>query len=199
VDGIYPPNWRPYHADAPDTWPVASAIQLWAELGNMGFERDDYLFMDLCRRINFELKACSLKLADLSSAYHAELLSLCRRREFSEGKRFSTGNSMFVFIRTHAFLSEMGTLRDYLAEFISQFALLGSTIGSVRSMSNLRKKAPDVLRPEPPSRTRGTGDYQRERHDWLDGTSLRISRSDCAPYSDGFRWSQGLHPRILSR
>jgi hypothetical protein len=48
------------------------------------------------------------------------------------GRRFKTINSMFVYLAIHAFLTELATLRDYLAEFLGRFVLEPYVPSSVR-------------------------------------------------------------------
>jgi len=140
IDGLYPSEWRPFDRAFEGGWPVTESIRRWADLSNAGVENDDFAFMDVCRRINVELSACSLKLLDLSEAYHRELQSLCRRGDYAEGGRFATANTAFVTARIHAFFSEVGTLRDYLAEFVFRFVLNDIvSAGNLRTMAGLRR------------------------------------------------------------
>jgi hypothetical protein len=78
--------------------------------------------MDVCSRINFEVKACNLRLRQLSEAYKVEVWSLHETGRFSIGK-IDTLNSFSLSLETHDLLRELCTLRDYLAEFIANFVL----------------------------------------------------------------------------
>ena len=81
--------------------------------------------MDIFSRIAFEMRACSLRLRQLSEAYNVELWSLCEQQQFFSGK-IETLNSFSIYLETHDLLRELCTLRDYLAEFVANFVLKSS-------------------------------------------------------------------------
>ena len=76
--------------------------------------------MDLARRISFELHACSAKWFDLSHAYGAVLSGQIKSKAFRASQPFDDMNCSSVYLAIHSILSEMSSLRDYLAEFVAQ-------------------------------------------------------------------------------
>lgn len=135
-----PPNWRPVHIGYPTIYQTTEAGDLWSFLSNAGHEVNNLGFADVSRRITFEIRACSWRLRDLSNTYETQLRALCEENKFSPGRRFQSLNSFFIYLSTHAFLVEMCTLRDYVAEFVSAFLLSEFFPNRVTSMSTLRNK-----------------------------------------------------------
>lgn len=107
--------------------------------------------MDLARRISFELYACSAKWFDLSHSYTTVLSGQLKSNEFRANDRFKDLNCISIYLAIHSLLSEMSSLRDYLAEFIAQHLLIGDMPDNrFTKMSTLisgLKKRPDLLIP----------------------------------------------------
>lgn len=123
ADGLYPPAWRTFHKIEGEVWPVTVCEEVWGNLANAAFKNNDYYFLDLSRRIQFQVTACLWELKSISEAYRRELDTKCRLQEYKDGQRFETQNSLFICMSVHAFLSNIGTLRDYLAEYTAAFLL----------------------------------------------------------------------------
>lgn len=140
IKGHMPSDWRPYHwCDGHD--PAPQALTLWSQLTTGGHEEDNFEFADLCGRIHFQIQACTWRLFDISQAYNRELEACVAGKDFCDGTRFETMNSLFIYLGVHSFFSEAATLRDYLAEFISAYPLrdILNTSSRIRLMSKLRK------------------------------------------------------------
>ncbi len=123
ADGLYPPTWRAFHKIEGEVWPVTVCEEIWGNLANAAFKKNDYYFLDLARRIQFQITACLWELKSISEAYRRELDTQCRLRQYKNDQRFETQNSLFICMSVHAFLSNIGTLRDYLAEYTAAFLL----------------------------------------------------------------------------
>ncbi len=141
AQGYYPPTWYPFHADQENKDTSLSAENKWSWLANAAFKAEKIELMDICSRIDFEMRACNLRLRALSEAYNVELWSLCEQQQFSPGK-IETLNSFSIYLETHDLLRELCTLRDYLAEFVANFVLKNSlnTADRIRLMASLRKQ-----------------------------------------------------------
>jgi hypothetical protein len=141
VQGYYPPIWYPFHADQENKDTSLNAENKWSWLANAAFKAEKIELMDICSRIAFEIRACNLRLRQLSEAYNVELWSLCEQQRFSPGKG-ETLNSFSIYLETHDLLRELCTLRDYLAEFVANFVLKSSlsTDNRIRLMTSLRRR-----------------------------------------------------------
>lgn len=122
IDGHTPPMWLPFHVDLGGPI-VTTTRNLWSELGTGGLQSDNLAFIDLCHRIQFQIDSSAWRLRDLSNAYHIELNALIETGGYSDGKRIHTMNSFAIEIAVHSFLTDLATLRDYLAEFIARYIL----------------------------------------------------------------------------
>ncbi|MFN4312537.1 MAG: hypothetical protein ACK4FK_18285 [Ferrovibrio sp.] len=139
VDGHIPTEWRPYYwKDGGDL--AHDATVLWSNLATGGHHLDNYPFVDLCRRVVFQIEAASWRLYELSESYHKELVNIVANDKFKDGQRIETLNSFFIYLATHSFLSEAATLRDYLGEFTAKYVLNEYLNNSqnIRLMSTLR-------------------------------------------------------------
>ncbi|MBE0532027.1 MAG: hypothetical protein IH626_14445 [Rhodospirillales bacterium] len=114
---------------------------LWANLATAGHEIDDFGIVDICRRIAFQIDACAWRLHDLSDSYHKELCARLSGPRFKSGQRFESINSFHISLAAHTYFSEVGTLRDYLAEFLAKHVFSAAALQGriVRLMSGLRK------------------------------------------------------------
>ncbi|MCE2904082.1 MAG: YcnI family protein [Anabaena sp. CoA2_C59] len=141
IKGYYPPMWHPFHADQANNNSCLHAERNWSRLAYAAFKAEKMELMDICSRIAFEVRACNLRLRQLSEAYNVELWSLCEQQQFSPGK-IETLNSFSIYLETHDLLRELCTLRDYLAEFVANFVLKSSlnTNDRIRLMNSLRKQ-----------------------------------------------------------
>jgi hypothetical protein len=153
-EGIYPPDARHYYRcpDYEGPWAAWDAAQKWSQIAHYAAKCDaDIPLMDLARRISFELNACSAKWFDLFHAYEAVLNGLIRSGEFRAGQRFNDMNCFAVYLAIHSLLSEMTSLRDYLAEFVAQHVLASQLADTpYMKMSNLvgvLRKRSDLAHP----------------------------------------------------
>ena len=141
AQGYYPPTWYPFHTDQESKDISLNVENKWSWLANAAFKAENIELMDICSRIAFEVRACNLRLRQLSEAHNVELWSLCEQQQFSPGK-VETLNSFSIYLETHDLLRELCTLRDYLAEFVANFVLKSSlkTDYRIRLMTSLRKQ-----------------------------------------------------------
>ncbi|MCB9991142.1 MAG: hypothetical protein H6867_07150 [Rhodospirillales bacterium] len=128
ADGLYPPSWRPFHKIGEkgakgEVWPVTICEEVWGNLSHAAFKKDDWYFQDLARRVQFQITSCLWELRSISETYARELNTFCRLQSYKDNQRFETQNSLFIYMAIHAFLSNIGTLRDFLAEFIAAFLI----------------------------------------------------------------------------
>lgn len=145
IDGIYPPEWRLYYPWQNEVWPVYTCQRIWGELANAAFQKDDFYFTELARKIQFQIESCCWEVKSLSEAYNKELTSVCRLKNYKDGTSFETQNSLFIYMSAYAFFSNIGTLRDYIAEYAAAFLLKELLPHNIRItkmsslMSELRK------------------------------------------------------------
>lgn len=141
VDGLHPNTWRPFYAHM-NGWPVQLAEDVWGNLSQAAFKQDDFSFVEIARKIEFQITSCCWELKRISDAYEQELQSFCRTHEFKDGLRFETVNTKFIYMGLHAFFSAIGSLRDYLAEYTARY-LLKDVLPEglvIRKMSSLRSE-----------------------------------------------------------
>ena len=119
LKGFYLPNWRPHYGSL--GYVANDSSELWDNLAVAGHEVDDFSFVDICRRIAFQVNACSWRLHDLSEAYHRELCNKVRDKDFESGKSFGSINGFHIGLAAHSYFSDFGTLRDYTAEFLAKY------------------------------------------------------------------------------
>jgi len=117
--GYHPPTWYPFHENQPDKNCSINAEHTWNGLAYAAYKAENIELMDICSRITFEIKACNLRLRQLSEAYNTELWSLCEQQQFYPGK-IETLNSFSIYLETHDLLRELCTLRDYSVSKVSQ-------------------------------------------------------------------------------
>ena len=169
-EGIYPPTERHYYCSSrhQGPWVVWDAMQTWGQIARHSAEGDANIpLMDLARRISFELYACSAKWFELSHAYGDVLNGQVRIKELHAGQRFETMNSLSVYLAIHSLLSEISSLRDYLAEFAAQHLLTddlpGNPYTKMSKLINALKKRPDITHPV----ARTIRDITSESGGWL--------------------------------
>jgi hypothetical protein len=142
VQGYLPAMWLPsFHAAQKGKNLALETENIWSNLAHAAFKEENIELMDICSRISFEVKACNLRLKQLSNAYYVELRAFCEQNSFSLGK-IKTLNSYSIYLETHDLLRELCTLRDYLAEFVANFVLsnLLQPENRIRLMNSLRKQ-----------------------------------------------------------
>jgi hypothetical protein len=141
IQRYYPATWYPFHSDQRNEDISLNVENQWSWLVNAAFKADKMELMDICSRIAFEIRACNLRLRQLSEAYNVELWSLCEQQQFFPGK-IETLNSFNIYLETHDLLRELCTLRDYLAEFVANFVLKSSLKANdrIRVMASLKKE-----------------------------------------------------------
>jgi hypothetical protein len=127
-------------------------MQTWSQIAHHSAKGDANIrLMDLARRISFELYACSAKWFELSHAYSAVLNGQVKIKELRAGQRFDTMHSLSVYLAIHSLLSEMSSLRDYLAEFVAQHLLTSdlpdNPYTKMSKLSDALKKRPEITHP----------------------------------------------------
>jgi hypothetical protein len=151
IDGLYPPDWRAFKNLRNEKWPVDVCEKTWENLSNAAYTKNDFCFLELARRIQFQITSSSWELKRISDAYAQELKTSCCLNEYKNGTRFESQNSLFIYISVHSFLSNIGTLRDYLAEYIASYLLKeilqGKRITKMASLASELRKLPDKSMP----------------------------------------------------
>lgn len=139
IAGRSPPVWRPSHKVHGDL--SNRAQEYWSRLATGGHEIDSYPFVDICERISFQIKACAWRVRELSESYRQELSYQIHAGKFNQGERFQSMNGFYISLAVHSFLIEAATLRDYLAEFLSEhiFQSQKKSTTRIRLMKGLRK------------------------------------------------------------
>ncbi len=124
-EGLEPSERRHFFRDSERIWHVEEAAQTWSQIAHTAVESSgDIRMMDLCRRIDFELRAASHKWFDISWSYGRILSALTKEGVFEEGVRLDNLFSFELYLSIHSFFSEIATLRDYFAEFVANYILV---------------------------------------------------------------------------
>lgn len=134
--GICTPEFRAYFNKQPK-WRAFEAQQQWGNIAHAAAKRDEMALMDIASRIATELSYCECRLQSLAEAYAIQLGSKARKGDINEAGGFSDTNSQRVYMAIHAVFWEMAALRDYFAEFASQFVF---RIDKVTKFSKLKPK-----------------------------------------------------------
>ena len=103
-------------------WPNWDATDLWGGLTLSAFHNKNGLAYDLSNRIKFQLHTVNDRIKNLSLAYHQQLNARNLGTSFKEGQRFQDGYTNSVYQEFHSFLFDAGIMRDYLCEYIFNFA-----------------------------------------------------------------------------
>lgn len=146
VKGIYPPEWRAYHASNNTCWPCTDEAQRWSQIGHAAFTREQGQFWDTASRISHQLRVCEWRLRQISDAYHDQLIARIKADKFTVGGRFEDGYTWQAYLAIQFFLVDACVLRDYLAEFYGRFvcqdkALLDGNL--ITTMGSLKRKVLD--------------------------------------------------------
>ena len=105
---VFDPNANKPTKDLNFIWPgIARALD----------KKNDSL-SKISKNIVFGVRAISLRLRDLSTAYQGQCL-YATLNDVDYGRRFGNLDTFDVFLSIHSFLVEMGVLRDYLASFVA--------------------------------------------------------------------------------
>lgn len=111
-------------------------IDDWAGVAYAAHLAKDAEAESVARHISFSMNAASLRLRDISQAYHFQCLHVVQSK-IGCGRRFQNVEMFDLYMALHSFLTEACSARDYLARFIalrvSKFA--GSTkIGTMNAL-----------------------------------------------------------------
>jgi len=120
--GAIPPEWRPWFLS--EGWLCFENRQTWAEISHSAQKKDNFQCADNARRIKSEIDTCQYHLLRLSKAYSQCLFALVNSNTFKANQPFDNMFSQDIFDSIHSFFSSIGTLRDYLAEYIGEFIIL---------------------------------------------------------------------------
>ena len=119
-------------------WPNWDATVLWGGLTLSAFHNKDGLAYDLSNRIKFQLGTINDRVKNLSLAYHQQLQARNLGKNFKKDQRFQDGYTDLVYQEFHSFLFDTGIMRDYLCEYIFNFASGGGLKKAIRqSLNNL--------------------------------------------------------------
>ena len=135
--GVWPTEWRALDARVSAKYLSFDANQLWGNLVHSAHKANDYDLVDLAGRIGFQIEACEYRLKEISDAYHKQIMSICAQGEFDENHGIESPWTFPIYFAVHSFFIDCCTLRDYLAEFVSEYALTGSC-GKITTMAKLR-------------------------------------------------------------
>jgi hypothetical protein len=138
--GIRTPGFRAYFNNQ-SKWRAFEVHQQWRNLAHAAAQRDEMALMDIASRIATELAYCESRLQSLAEAYAIQLGSKARQGDVNEAGGFKDTNSQRVYMAIHAMFWEMAALRDYFAEFASQFVF---GLGKVSKFSELKPKLSHV-------------------------------------------------------
>lgn len=134
--GIRTPGYRAYFNNQPK-WRAFEVHQQWRNIAHAAARRDEMALMDIASRIATELAYCESRLQSLAEAYAIQLGSKALQGDVNEAGGFKDTNSQRVYMAIHAMFWEMAALRDYFAEFVSQFVF---GIGKVTKFAKLLPK-----------------------------------------------------------
>jgi hypothetical protein len=135
-----PPNsiWRQFDLPQKERTYEFRIVDTWGGIANACNERNDKEAAELARHVAFSLRGSELKLRDCAEEYtwqneHAVFAKIREDGPFSNLKSFD------LDLALHSTLVEMGTARDYLARFISEFIFREPN--PVDAMAGLYKRA----------------------------------------------------------
>ncbi len=140
ISGIYPPEWYSYGRLMTASNLIKDPALSWSNIAFQAERERKYHLADISRRIRFQLKACEVRLRDISQAYNQELTSICRKCDFNDGNHFKSLNTFDIYLAIHSYLYESCSLRNYFAEYISLFVFKNYPDVNIFTMANLRKK-----------------------------------------------------------
>jgi hypothetical protein len=86
----------------------------WAWIVAAAHAAGDNEYGMLARKVSFSLRAAGVRLRDASDEYHRQLTAALARKQ-AAGRRFRNTSMTDLHLAFHSLLSEMGSVRDYLA------------------------------------------------------------------------------------
>lgn len=117
--------------------------RLWSQISYRAKLQKCERAADLTEAIRFHLVASDISLRRISESYHV-LQRHVHRSKLPVGHGFGTINDFDLYHDVHAFFVNLGSLRDYLASFASEFIL---KLGACDRHSALLKKLKAVASP----------------------------------------------------
>ena len=120
-------------------WPNWDATFLWGGLALSAFHNKNGLAYDLSNRVKFQLHTINDRIKNLSLAYHQQLNARNLGKNYKEGQRFQDGYTNLVYQEFHSFLFDAGIMRDYLCEYIFNFANGGDLNRVIKQVLNNSK------------------------------------------------------------
>lgn len=136
-DGLEHSQWHPYETGEND------ATMIWSGVSHAAASSSDPQLEKLVRKIWFSINASSLRLRDVSQAYHRQN-QLAIGREINPSTRFSNVETFDLYMSLHSALVEMCSARDYLAQFIAKRVLKNV---QASTMGELYKKLKSLQQP----------------------------------------------------
>ena len=134
--------WHVSDPNQGEAGPLALPADQWSAISHAARRKGQIQLAETARNISFSLQTSSLRLRDISREYGRQNL-IAVRSGYKEGTRFSNVETFELFMARHSFLVEMGSLRDYLARFISTSVLPGLRTDSMWKLcKKLRRVAP---------------------------------------------------------
>jgi len=143
VEGSVPPNWRSFHQIKNTSWPVEEISQKWRNISHAAFKNKNGQLWDIGSRIGHQLRVCNWRLREISEAYSNQLNARVKLNDFKVGQHFEDGFSWLTYLSIQSFLVDSCILRDYLAEFASEFVykdIIDTGNCKITAMGPLKKK-----------------------------------------------------------
>jgi hypothetical protein len=122
--------------------PLSDGIDIWSCLGNTALSKGHHELGTLARHISFTLRVASFCLRDISRQYSFQNQFAVDNNK-AENAKFTNVEVFDLSMAIHSFLVEMGSARDYLAQFIARFILPGTDADKMsRLCQKLMKSKP---------------------------------------------------------
>lgn len=139
-EGLQPPNWRSYHRSESSSWPTEESAQTWKNIGHAAFKQKNGRLWDIGSRIGHQLRVCDWRVREISEAYRKQLTVNLKTKSFEVGKMYEDGFSWLSYLSIQSYLVDACILRDYLAEFMSEFLYGSQEDMKITAMGPFKKK-----------------------------------------------------------
>lgn len=143
IKGIVLPNWRSFHRAKTTSWPVDQVAQKWRNIAYAAFKNKNGQLWDIGSRIGHQLRVCNWRLREISEAYRNQLNAKIKSNDFKVGQSFEDDFTWLSYLSIQSFLVDACILRDYLAEFVSEFVyknIISLSNCKITTMGSLKKK-----------------------------------------------------------
>jgi len=130
------PQWRSFQRAKNTSWPVWEIAQKWSNIAYAAFKNKIGKLWDIGSRISHQLNVCDWRLREISESYRNQLSAKIRGNDFEVGQSFEDDFTWLAYLSIQSFLVDACILRDYLAEFVSEFIYNESKITRMSSLKN---------------------------------------------------------------